>query len=202
MEKVKDFNRAFRTMRLITLLSFFGFITATVMYLLMYQHLSSEKENRVFVATNSGTFMAKAGDERQISPFEAKYISQVFIENMFGHDAETYAPHTNKALHLVDQPSGLMITKAFEDGNVQNEYIRWGSRTTIEVDSIKILSNSLPYQMQAYFRQQHWIGAEKKTELAIALKYDLIRTHRSEQNPFGMLLTKVDFIPYKTDPLN
>ena len=199
MEKVKDFNRAFKTMRLIALLSFFGFIAATVLYVFMYQQLVAEKENRVFVATDQGTFMAQVGNESQINPFEAKYISQVFIENMFGHDAETYQKHTNKALHLVDQPSGLMITKAFEDGNVQNEYIRWGSRTTIEVDSIKILNNTLPYEMQAYFRQQHWIGQEKKTELAIALKYDLIKTHRSEHNPFGMTLTQVDFIPYPLD---
>lgn len=201
MEKVKNFNVAFKTMRLIAVASFLGFIAATIIYVFKYQQVVADKESRVYIASDQGTFMARAGSEDEINPFEAKYLSEVFINNMFAHDAATYTTHTETALHLIDQPSGIMIAKAFEDGNIQNEYIRWGSRTTTQVDSIKILNASLPFEMVAYFRQQHWIGAEKKTELAIALKYNMVRTHRNEKNPFGLVISQLDFIPYPLEKI-
>ena len=197
MEKVKDFNKAFRYMRLLTAISLLGFMATTLIYLFSYYYLKQAKEKQdVYVLTPQGTMQARLAAEEDINPYEAQLLSELFIQHMFAHDQDTYLDHTETALQLIDQPSGLMITKAFEDGDVRNQYIRWGSRTGVEIDSIKILNQSLPYEMVAYFRQQHYIGTEQKTELAIALKYDLIRTHRHRKNPLGLLMTGVDFIPY------
>ena len=197
MEKVKDFNKAFRYMRLLTAISLLGFMFTTLVYLFSYQSLKKEKEQQeVYVLSPQGTLQARLAKEEDINAFEAQLLSELFIEHMFAHDQDTYQEHTETALQLVDQPGGLLITKAFEDGDVRNQYIRWGSRTTVAIDSIKILNSALPYDMVAYFRQQHYIGNEQKTELAIALKYALVRTHRHRQNPLGLLMTGVDFIPY------
>ena len=197
MEKVKDFNKAFRSMRLLTAICIAGFMCTTLIYLFSYQYLSKAKEKQdVYVLTPQGTMQARLTEEKDINPYEAQLLSELFIQHMFAHDQDTYQDYTETALQLIDQPGGLMITKAFEDGDVRNQYIRWGSRTQVEVDSIRILSQSLPYRMVAYFRQQHFIGNEQKTELAIALKYELVRTHRHRKNPLGLLMTGVDFIPY------
>ncbi len=197
MEKVKDFNKAFRSMRLLTIISLTGFMATTLVYIFSYYYLKSQKEKQdVYVVTPQGTMQARMVQEEDINPFEAQLLSEIFIRHMFAHDQDTYVEHTETALQLIDQPGGLMITKAFENGDVRNQYIRWGSRTAVETDSIKILNQSLPYQMVAYFRQQHFIGNEQKTELAIALKYELVRTHRHRQNPLGLMMTRVDFIPY------
>ena len=197
MEKVKDFNKAFRSMRLLSAISLIGFMITSLVYIFSYNYLKAAKEKQdVYVVTPQGTMQARLVEEEEINPFEAQLLSELFIQHMFAHDQDTYQDHTESALQLIDQPSGLMITKAFEDGDVRNQYIRWGSRTGVEIDSIKILNQSLPYKMVAYFRQQHFIGGEQKTELAIALKYELVRTHRHRKNPLGLLMAQVDFIPY------
>jgi hypothetical protein len=197
MEKVKDFNKAFRSMRMLTAISLIGFMCATLIYIFSYHYLKEAEEKQdVYVVTPQGTMQASLAQEEDINPFEARLLSELFIKQMFAHDQDTYTDHIEAALQLIDQPGGLMIAKAFEKGDVRNQYIRWGSRTSISIDSIRILNQSIPYNMVAYFRQQHYIGQEQKTELAIALKYDLIRTHRNRQNPLGLMMTRVDFIPY------
>ncbi|MEK6480924.1 hypothetical protein WJR50_25505 [Catalinimonas sp. 4WD22] len=196
MEKIKDYNRAFRTMKAITMVSILGFISATVIYYFQYKQLVDTKNDQVYVVTDNGTLSAYLTEERDVTPFEAKYLSEIFIKSMFAHDAETYDQHVDDALHLVDEPSGLMVVEQFDKGKVKDNYIRWGSRTEVFIDSVKILSNGLPAKARAYFKQRHYIGTELKTELAIALKYNIVKTYRNEQNPFGLQIADLDFVPY------
>ncbi|MDF9801316.1 hypothetical protein OKW21_006625 [Catalinimonas alkaloidigena] len=196
MEKIKDYNRAFRTMKAVTLVSILGFISATVIYYFQYKQLVDTKNDQVYVVTDNGTLSAYLTEERDVTPFESKYLSEIFIKSMFAHDAETYDRHLDDALHLVDEPSGLMVVEQFDKGKVKDNYIRWGSRTEVFIDSVKILSNGLPAQARAYFKQRHYIGSELKTELAIALKYNIVKTYRNEQNPFGLQIADLDFVPY------
>lgn len=201
MSKIKDYNKTFSSMRLLTLASLAGFILATLVYFFQYQKVVNQQREQVYVVTNQGSFVAYAKKDRSISPFEAQYMSEVFFTAMFGHDGQTYDQHLEDALHLIDEPSGLMIVESFESGEVKKNYIRWGSRTEVTIDSVKIINDGQPVKAVAYFRQHHFIGSEKKTELAIACQYEIIKTFRHEQNPFGLLISKLDFIPYPQNNL-
>ena len=196
MEKIKDYNRAFKTMRIVTLASLAGFVMATIVYYFQYKNIVDTSREKIYVVTDKGSFAAYARDDRQVSPFEAQFLSEVFIRAMFSHDADTYDQHVADALNLIDEPSGLMIVESFESGDVKKNYIRWGSRTQVDIDSVRILNTGLPMKAEAYFRQHHYIGSEKKTELAIACQYELVKTHRHKKNPFGLLISQLDFIPY------
>lgn len=202
MEKIKDYNKAFKTMKVITMTSLLGFITATVIYYFQYKQLVDTQKDQVYVVTDNGTLTAYLTQERDVTPFEAKYLSEIFIRSMFAHDAETYEQHLDDALHLIDEPSGLMVVEQFDKGKVKDNYIRWGSRTEVIIDSVNILSNGLPAQARAYFKQRHYIGSELKTELAIALKYNIVKTYRSEHNPFGLQIASLDFVPYQLSQTN
>lgn len=198
---MKDYNRAFSTMKAITFISLLGFITTTVIYYFQYKQLVDTKNDQVYVVTDNGTLSAYLTQERDITPFEAKYLSEIFIRSMFAHDAESYERHLDDALHLIDEPSGLMVVEQFDKGKVKDNYIRWGSRTEVRIDSVKIMSNGIPAQAKAFFKQRHYIGTELKTELAIALQYNIVKTYRSDHNPFGLQIANLDFIPYQ-EPSN
>ena len=197
MEKIKDYNRAFRTMKAVTLVSLIGFMAATVIYYFQYKQLIDTKNDQIYVVTDNGTLSAYLTRESDVTPFEAKYLSEIFIRSMFAHDAESYEKHLDDALHLIDEPSGLMVVEQFDKGKVKDNYIRWGSRTEVRIDSVKIMSNGIPAQAKAYFKQRHYIGTELKTELAIALQYNIVKTYRSDRNPFGLQIANLDFIPYQ-----
>lgn len=199
VEKVKDYNRAFTSLQVFASLCLFGLIGTNIFYYINYQQLHREKDSKVWVVTDNGTFAAYAQEEQSIDIYEAQYMSKIFIKSMFAHDAETYDSHVDDALHLVDDPTGKMLVEQFDKGKVQQNYVRWGSRTEVAIDSIKILNNGMPLQVVAYFHQKHYIGSEFKDALPIALHYDVVRNFRHDQNPFGMQISKLDFIAYKQD---
>lgn len=193
MERVLDINRSFKTMRLLTVLAVAGFMITTCIYFYMYINTVNAQQAKVYVVTDKGTYAALAKEERDVSTYEAKFMSDLFIKMMFAHDADTYAKHMEAALHLCDKKTGTYLAESFEKGNVQQNYVRWGSRTEVEIDSIKIVSSGVPMKAVAYFRQNHWIGAEQKAYLNMACKFELIKTQRHDKNPFGLQVSNFDF---------
>jgi hypothetical protein len=194
MEKVLDYNRSFKTMRLLSFSALGGFIFATCFYLYKYNDIMSRQSEKIFVVTDKGTYAAYAKQESEVSNFEAKYVSELFINTMFAHDADTYSKHMEAALNLCDEETGTYLASSFEKGKVQDNYKRWGSRTEVEIDSIRIISNGVPMRVVAYFRQNHLVGTEQKAYLSMACKFSLIKLkRRHEKNPFGLKVGNFDF---------
>ena len=193
MEKVLDYNRSFKTMRSVTYLAVGGFFMATCFYWYKYSDMVSSQTEKVFVVTDKGTYAAYAKQEGDVSNFEAKFMSELFINTMFAHDADTYDKHMETALNLCDEETGTYLASSFETGKVKENYVRWGSRTEVTIDSIRILSNGVPMRAVAYFKQNHLVGAEQKAYLSMACKFSLIKTQRHEKNPFGLKVSSFDF---------
>ncbi len=202
METIKDYNRAFKAMRSIAAISLLGFIGATTFYFMQYKQLVDNKEEVIYVVKDNGTFEARRTNSREVSSIEINNHSQDFIFSMFAHDAETYEHHIDDAAHLIDEPSGLLIIEQFEKAKVKDNYTRWGSRTEVSIDSIKIQNNGVLPAVRAYFKQRHFIGDDLKTELAVALKYNIVTTYRSKRNPYALQITNLDFIPYEQTSKN
>jgi hypothetical protein len=195
MQKLQDFNQSFRSMRLIALLSLSGFIAATVAYAVLYQQLEEEYRQRTYVITSWGTFPASYYDGRKVTRIEAQNHVETFLKNMFAHSAETYYEHINAALNLIDEESGKRIYHDFEEGEVHKNYVRYGSHTEVQLDSVVLDMNSFPVQGSFYALQEVHIGTNVRT-LPIAASFELVQTYRHEKNPFGLELTNFDFIPY------
>jgi len=195
MQKLQDFNQSFRSMRLIALLSLSGFVAATVAYAVLYHQLEEEYRQRTYVITSWGTFPASYYDGRKVSRIEAQNHVETFLKNMFAHSAETYYEHINAALNLIDEESGKRIYHDFEEGEVHKNYVRYGSHTEVQVDSVVINMNSFPAKGRFYALQEVHIGTNVRT-LPIAASFELVQTYRHEKNPFGLELTNFDFIPY------
>ena len=202
METIKDYVRAFQAMRLIAMFSFMGFVGATVFYFIQYRDMVDQQKEIIYVSTPSGTFQAVQASQREVHPVEINKHSEQFIKTMFSHDADTYKDHLELAMNLINKKDGMLIVEQFEgppgkNKSVRDNYVRWGSRTEVMIDSIKTVSNEMMPQVKAYFKQRHFIGSELKSELAIGLQYRVVDTYRSDKNPFGLQITDLDFIPYQ-----
>lgn len=202
METIKDYRRAFDAMRMVAMFSMLALVGATVFYFFQYRDIVDQHKEIIYVSTPGGTFQATQASQREVHPVEITKHSEQFIRSMFAHDAETYHEHIEQAMHLISQKDGLLIVEQFEGPTgkkegVRDGYIRWGSRTEVVVDSIKTVNNQLTPLVKAYFKQRHFIGAELKSELAIALQYQVVDTYRSKKNPFGLQISDLDFISYQ-----
>ena len=196
MSTIKDYTRTYNTMRTITLLSVFSLVTGAMFMFWVHTEAESEKKRSVYVVTDRGTMSAYLTSEEEVSTHECDLHSKAFINAMFGHDKDTYEEHVNDALNLIDEPSGKAIVEQFEQGKILANYIKWGSRTEIVIDSINRITNGVPPHYKAYFKQRHFIGEDLKTELAIAIEYDIVKSYRHSDNPHGLLLSNVNFIGY------
>jgi hypothetical protein len=195
MEKVSDFNRTFKAMQLITSVSLLGFVAATVVYFILYQRLESYYQQQTYVITSWGTFPASYYDGRKVSRVETQNHVETFVKHMFSHSAETYYEHINYALNLIDEASGKRIFHDFEEGEVQKNYVRYGSHTEIQLDSVVLDMNTLPIEGRFYALQEVHIGSQVRS-LPIAAQFQVVQAYRHEKNPYGLLLTDFDFIAY------
>ncbi|MEQ9440814.1 MAG: hypothetical protein RIG62_17335 [Cyclobacteriaceae bacterium] len=199
METIKDYSRAFQAMRFVAVFSVFGFIASTVFYYFQYRNMVDQQKEIIYVSTPNGTFQATQASQREVHPVEINKHSEQFINTMFSHDADTYEERISKAMHLINKKDGVLIIAQFEGEpgkkkGVRDGYIRWGSRTEVTIDSIKTVGQGIMPQVRAYFKQQHFIGSELKSELSVALEYQVVDTYRSQNNPYGLQITNLDFI--------
>ena len=196
MSTLKDFRQSFTAMRTVAIISVLGFIGATVFYVLHVQHLHEHYQKQTYVITSWGTFPASYYDGRKVSQIEAQNHVETFVKHMFAHSAETYHEHINFALNLIDEESGKRIYHDFEEGKVHKNYIRYGSHTEVQIDSVTINMNAFPIEGSFYALQEVHIGKNVRS-LPIAASFQIVQGYRHEKNPYGLQLTDFDFIAYE-----
>ncbi|MEN7551850.1 conjugal transfer protein TraK [Rapidithrix thailandica] len=193
-EPVHHVNRSFRLLKALTFTSLLGsFIVSGLMgYLLVRQ----DKEAKVYVISESGTFPALEQDPRKVSPHEARQHIKTFMQLMFAHDAGTFQPHMEAALHLIDDHNGRRIYQDFLRGEVPENYVRYRSYTTLTVDSIQVDLSNRPFRGQVFARQ--WVHVDEQQELLpIGARFSLEKVYRTAANPFGLMIRDFDFILYE-----
>ncbi len=195
MSTVRDFNKTFKTMRLLAIICLLGFMATTVAFAFLYQRVQEYYQHQTYVITSWGTFPASYYDGRKVSRIEVQNHIETFVKNMFAHSAETYYEHINFALNLIDEESGKRIYHDFEEGDVHKNYVRYGSHTEIKLDSVVIDMKQLPVTAKFYALQEVHIGENVRT-LPIAASFQVLQDYRHDKNPYGLLLTNFDFIAY------
>ncbi|WP_224995067.1 conjugal transfer protein TraK [Cesiribacter sp. SM1] len=193
---LKDFDSSFEVLKKITigtiLLSFL-LILLLCTYVVLQERKKSE---RVYVVTDLGTLPAIRQQEREISVYEVRNQIKTFLHTMFAHHAANYQEQVEAGLHLIDKEGGQRILHDFTRGEVYQNYVRLGTQTSVVVDSVLIDMKARPIAGQAFARQTIYLG-EKKREFPIGVRFEVIETYRSEQNPYGLLLQKFDYILYE-----
>lgn len=192
---LKELDESFQALKRITLFTLLGAflsIGGLLSYLLLQER---EKTARVYVVTDHGTFSALRREGRQVSVHEVRNLVRSFMHNMFAHDAGTYAEKVEEGLHLIDQAGGQRIVHDFNKGEIYQNYLRLGTYTSLEVDSVLIDMQSRPISGRCYARQTIHLG-ERKKEFPIGIRFSILESYRSDQNPYGLQLQEFDYILY------
>lgn len=193
---LKDLDHSFQALKKVTLSILFGSF-AVIGLLVWFLHLKDkEKGTQVYVVTDVGTFSAIRKESRDISVYEVRNLLKTFLHTMFAHDAGTYLEKVEAGLHLIDKEGGKRIVHDFNKGEVYQNYVRLGTYTTITVDSVVVEMQDRPISGKAYARQTIHLG-EKKKEFPIGIRFKILESYRSEQNPYGLLIHQFDYILYE-----
>ena len=115
---------------------------------------------------------------------------------MFGHDQYTYKANLDAALPLIEGRGGRRIYEGFTRGQVLQNYERYAARNVVTVDSVLVDMSKRPWSGAVYIKQRIFIGGQQKEPLPLAAKFNLVETNRSDANPYGLLITNFDYIPY------
>lgn len=193
---LKDFDNSFDALKKITIgtiLGAFVLIGLLGCYIILQER---SKGDRIYVVTDLGTLPAIRQQEREISVFEVRNQVKTFLHTMFAHHAANYREKVEAGLHLIDKAGGQRIVHDFTKGEVYQNYVRLGTQTTLQVDSVLIDMKDRPISGKAYARQTIYLG-EKKREFPIGIQFEIIETYRSEQNPYGLLIQNFDYIMYQ-----
>jgi len=151
---------------------------------------------RVYVVGPSGSLVALAASNSTRTVYEARNLVSNFMQTMFGHDQYTYKRNLDAAIPWIDSRGGKRIYEGFRKGQVLENYVRYQARNVVEIDSVNVDMEHRPWSGTVYIKQRIFIGGEQQKPFPLAAKFNLIETNRSDANPYGMLITDFDYIPY------
>lgn len=200
MDSLKDLNQTYSSMRLIALSAVALAVVTVVAAGALIFHAYGIVGQRVYVVGNGGsTQMALADSPEDHTEYEMRNLVRTFALNMFAHDQYTFKNNLNTALPLIDDQGGKRLYDGFKKGSVLDNYMKFGARTTASIDSIVLNTNSLPVTGRLYIRQRAFIGDRQSKSLPMGMSFELTNTHRSNFNPFGLMITRFDYVPYNPE---
>lgn len=172
--------------------------TSTILLIgLGYLYLTETKkhEDKIYVIADNGRFIANQTTSDILYDFDMKNHLKVFCQNMFAYDQYNYNTNIETGLNLIDVLGGKRIYNDIKTSGVYENLKKYNARTKINIDSIKIDMTARPVGAIVYLTQTV-IYSDQSAKLPIAAKMSLVSANRSEKNPFGMLITNFDYIPY------
>lgn len=184
---------------LIVLIVCFSFLLLAVGYLFIVE--KKNHENKIYVISDTGRFIARQTDNETMYDFDIKNHLKVFSTNMFAYDQYNYKSNIEVALNLVDVSGGKRIYNDVKTSGIYENLKKYNARTIIKIDSIYLDMKVRPIKADLFITQTV-LYADQKAELAIGAKMDLVSANRSEENPFGILITNFDYIPYNKEVIN
>lgn len=164
--------------------------------LIHVKKVAEASEGKVYVISPEGSFQARLQPRGRTSIFEARNHVAAFMQLMFSHDELSYGEHIESALHLIEKSEGAAIFEDFQKGQVHDNYIKFGSRSEMQIDSISLNMQTEPFQGAVYGRQ-YVIYQDERRPLPIGASFSLIKVPRSKKNPHGLLLQDWKFVLYE-----
>lgn len=196
MSTVQNLDKSFTTMQRLVVLMAVMALAVTVMAGVMTAHAYEVSGKRVYVVGSAGTFSALSAAPEAHTDFEMRNLVRQFMKTMFAHDQYTFKANLDAALPLIDDTDGRRIYAGFKKGQVFENYVHYGARQVLDVDSIVLQTKLRPYTATAYCRQRIFMGDQQSTPTGLAAHFNLTEVSRSEQNPYGLMLTNFDYVPY------
>lgn len=191
-----NFSKAFSSMTSITLVTIFSFFATNLYWNWKFDQKFDELLKLVFVVNDTSTVTAVLSPNQTPSVYEARNLVKNFMSLMFSYNAQTFHDNIDRAFHYINRGDGLAIYQTFRAGKVLESYTRYNIRSELLIDSLHVNVSTEPYTGVVYTTQKLIFPDEVQWK-GIAAKFDIIKTNRSEENPFGLMIRNFNFIEYE-----
>ena len=199
MKSIIDQSKRYGELRLIALGALTLLVISNLGWAVFHlQEVEKAGQEKVYVISPEGSFQAKILPRGQTTIFEARNHVSAFMQLMFSHDELSYGEHIEAALHLIEKSEGAAIFEDFQKGQVHDNYIKYGSRSEVQIDSIALNMQREPFE-GAVSGRQYVIYQDERRPLPIGANFSLIKVPRSEKNPHGLLLKDWKFVLYENE---
>ncbi|MEL6842253.1 MAG: conjugal transfer protein TraK [Bacteroidota bacterium] len=198
MEAFTDIAKRYNALVLLCITSFVCLMGSNALWAWRYLAREAAQHERVYVVSQGGTYPAQLSRPDETTIFEARNHVAAFMQLMFAHDELSYADHIERALHMIEKAEGAAIFADFQKGGVHDNYIKYGSRSVFELDSIRLDMNQEPYLGEVYGRQRV-IYQDEERALPVGASFQLIRQPRNAHNPHGLLIQHWRFVLYQNE---
>ena len=191
-----DFVKAINRIKVIAIVAISGFFILTVFTLIMFIIEKNDKKEKLYVASDLGSFLIKRGDWNARQPWEIKNHVKSTIEDLFENDSYTYRVNIESALNRVDNEMGIKIKDMMEKSGLYELLRKENAYTKVLFDSVAVKEMVQPYEVKVYFKQMvMWRGLNQVIPYGVLLS--VTEDSRSEKNPYGLLVNRFDLIKYE-----
>ena len=159
-----------------------------------------------FVTPEGSYCSGKRKQSIRREPFEIENFTMQFLKNAFEHNEYTYQGNLLACLQVMDKKSGLFLKSKYNEEEVFQVYKSYNGVSILSVEQIETNLTDYPYEVVAFYTTTlQFLGLEGKKlsgidhkELPGGIYFKVKTTHRSKENPYGLLITDFTFI----DPKN
>lgn len=194
--ETKEFESQLKSQRKTTYIITGCLTTITLVLLVLYVYTKQNNEQKIYVISDSGRFQAVKTEDAIVYDFDLKNHIKLYINNMFSYDQYNYDSHIDLALGLIDDYYGKFVFNNLKNNDVFENMKRYNMLFKVSIDSIKIDMNKRPYECLAYFKSKMYYSDQMKSN-PVAFHCKLSEVVRSENNPFGFIISNFTYIEYK-----
>jgi hypothetical protein len=158
--------------------------------------------DKVYVAFPDKTFLARRADESLTrSKYEMLSFAKLFIEKAFEHTEYSWQEHLREATNWMDTESArLFVSKVSEA--IEDLYKDASATSTVTIDEVKINKHLYPHEVLIYYTINVHLPQNIKNmyeyqedEAAGGVYFQLEIIERSEENPYGLQIKNLKFLP-------
>jgi len=205
MDHITQFN-GYHYGKNITLLRFLLMVITIVLSglsgFLGYLVYRQNKKEWVYFATPSGTMAGCLHhQDNHRASFEIENFSMRFVQDAFAHSEQNYRANIEKALQVMGNDSAITLKKQFADESLFEIYKEFNGVTTVSIDQCNSCISSYPYRVTLYFTTHlKFLSSPEKVKNQAyqqGMQLQIETTHRCQNNPYGLLITEINFVPYE-----
>ncbi|RYJ44310.1 conjugative transposon protein TraK [Flavobacterium beibuense] len=188
--KLKNIDSAFRYVRAFSIVVVLSCGSVSIYALYKSYTLVELMQDKIYILANGKALEAYASDRRDNIPVEARDHVKTFHSLFFTLDPDDKAIKENitKALYLADDTAKRIYDDLKENGYYAG-VISGNINQTIRVDSVRINTDSYPYQFRCYAIQKI-IRPTSIVRRSLVTEGSLRNVSRSDNNPHGFLIER------------
>jgi conjugative transposon TraK protein len=197
----KNIDTAFKHIKTFSTLFLLANVIITCFGIYKFCQLSNEQGEKLYILYNGKVLEAIASNKKSNLEVELRDHIKTFHEHFFslGPDDKAIQQSVSKSLYLADESAKKEYDNLKESG-YYNNIISANISQEIEVDSIKLDINDLPYSFKCYATEKLIRATSTVTRKLITQGKVRDLKSQTDNNPHGFLIQQWEILENKDQP--